>query len=82
MNYGGAPGGTLLLVGPVGHKITTLKLHYQDGRTTTIPLHQHWALYEIKPIDYTKGRRPKTLIGRNATGQQIATIRLPWEATR
>jgi hypothetical protein len=82
MNYGGAPGGTLLLVGPVGLKITTLQLRYEDGRTVTVPLHQHWALYAIKPIDYTKGRRPKSLIGKDTTGQRIATMRLPWEATR
>jgi hypothetical protein len=82
MNFGGAPGGTLLLVGPVGSQITTLELRYQDGRSATVPLHAGWALYEIAPADYVPGRRPQTLIGRDNSRQQIESQRLPWAPPR
>jgi len=78
MNFGGAPGGILLLVGPVGSEITTLELRYQDGRLATVPLHDGWTLYEVVPADYVEGRRPQTLIGRDSSGREIATERLPW----
>ena len=78
MNFGGAPGGILLLVGPVGSEITTLELRYQDGRLATIPLHGGWALYEVVPADYAEGRRPQILIGRDSSGREIATEPLPW----
>jgi hypothetical protein len=78
MNFGGAPGGILLLVGPVGSKIATLELRYQDGRLATVPLHGGWALYEVAPSDYVAGRRPTTLVGRDSSGRQIASSRLPW----
>ena len=78
MNFGGAPGGILLLVGLAGSEITTLELRYQDGRLAAVPLHDGWALYEIMPADYTAGRRPQILIGRDASGREIASQRLPW----
>jgi hypothetical protein len=80
MNFGGAPGGILLLVGPVGSKITTLELRYQDGRLATVPLHDGWALYEVAPADYAEGRRPQTLVGQDSSGREIASQRLPWTA--
>lgn len=78
MNYGGAPGGILLLVGPVGSKIATLQLRYQDGRVTQVPLHDAWALYEIATRDYKDGHRPETLTGHDRSGKRIAIKRLPW----
>jgi hypothetical protein len=78
MNFGGAPGGILLLVGPVGSQITRLELRYQDGRLATVPLHEGWALYEVVPADYAEGRRPQTLVGRDSAGREIASQRLPW----
>ena len=78
MNFGGAPGGILLLVGPVGSDIVKLELRYQNGRVATVPLHEGWALYEIERADYAEGRRPATLIGRDASGREIASQRLPW----
>jgi hypothetical protein len=80
MNFGGAPGGILLLVGPVGSDITKLELRYQDGRVATVPLHGGWALYEIVSTDYVEGRRPQILIGRDDSGLEIALQRLPWAA--
>lgn len=78
MNFGGAPGGALLLVGPVGSDIARLELRYEDGRVAPVPLNESWALLEVERGDYLPGRRPDTLIGRDATGRQIATERLPW----
>jgi hypothetical protein len=80
MNFGGAPGGVLLLVGRVGSEISTLELNYQDGRTVTVPLNDGWALYEVVRADYAEGRRPQVLIGRDASGNEIASKRLPWAA--
>ena len=80
MNYGGAPGGILLLLGQVGSKIARLELRYQDGRLVTVPLHDRWALYEVVPADYAEGRRPQTLVGRDSAGREIASQRLPWAA--
>jgi hypothetical protein len=78
MNFGGAPGGVLLLVGPVGSQVATLELRYQDDRLVTVPLHDGWAFYEVVPADYIQGRRPQTLIGLGASGGEIASQRLPW----
>ena len=80
MNFGGAPGGILLLLGQVGSKIARLELRYQDGRLVTVPLHDRWALYEVVPADYAEGRRPQKLVGRDSTGREIASQRLPWAA--
>ena len=77
-NYGGAPSGILLLVDPVGTKIATLQLRYEDGRVTQVPLHDGWALYEIATRDYKHGRRPETLIGHDRSGKRITIKRLPW----
>lgn len=78
MNFGGAPGGILLLVGPVGSDIANLELRYQNGRVATIPLREGWALYEVERADYAEGRRPEILIGRDVSGREIASQRLPW----
>lgn len=78
MQFGGAPGGVQLLVGPLGSEIAKLKLRYQDGRYQDIPLRDGWTLYEIAKADYTEGRRPAKLVGLDATGEEIATKRLPW----
>jgi hypothetical protein len=78
MNFGGAPGGILLLVGPVGADIAKLELRYQNGRVATIPLSDGWALYEVESADYAEGRRPEILIGRDVSGREIASQRLPW----
>ncbi|MDX6439556.1 MAG: hypothetical protein QOF45_2139 [Gaiellaceae bacterium] len=78
MNYGGAPGGILLLVGPVGSDIASLELRYQDGRRADVSLHDGWVLYEVEPRDYVTGRRPTVLLGRDANGREVASLRLPW----
>jgi hypothetical protein len=78
MNFGGAPGGILLLVGPVGSDIAKLEVHYQDGRVANVPLSEGWALYEVENRDYVEGRRPEILAGRDASGREIASERLPW----
>jgi hypothetical protein len=78
MNFGGAPGGVLLLVGPVGSDVATLELRYEDGRVRSIPLTDGWALSEIARADYRKGRRPEVLVGRDAAGKIIATKGFPW----
>jgi hypothetical protein len=78
MNFGGAPGGVLLLVGPVGSGIATLELRYGNGRVARVPLSDGWALFEVDRADYAQGRRPEILVGSDASGQQIAAERLPW----
>jgi hypothetical protein len=79
MNFGGgAPDGILLLVGPVGSDIAKLELRYQDGRVANIPLSEGWALYEVETADYVKGRRPEALIGRDTSGREVASERMPW----
>jgi hypothetical protein len=78
MNYGGAPGGILLLVGQVGSGVASLELRYEDGRRAGVPLHGGWALYEVDRRDYAEGRRPTTLVARDPTGRQIGSRRMPW----
>jgi len=81
MNFGGgAPDGILLLLGPVGSDIAALELRYQNGRIATIPLSDGWALYEVERADYVQGRRPEILVGRDVSGREIASERLPWAA--
>jgi hypothetical protein len=81
MNFGGAPGGILLLVGPVGSDVASLQLRYEDGRARTVPLHDGWALYEVDRADYAEGRRPERLVGRDAAGREVASERLPWSGS-
>lgn len=78
MNFGGAPGGVLLLVGPVGSGIAALELRYENGRVAPVPLSDGWAIFEVERADYVEGRRPQTLAGRDTSGREIATKRLPW----
>ena len=78
INFGGAPGGILLLVGPVGADIATLDLRYQNGRIATVPLSDGWALYEVEHSNYVEGRRPEVLVARDESGREIASKRLPW----
>jgi hypothetical protein len=79
MNFGGGPpDGILLLVGPVGAEVATLELLYEDSRTATVPLNDGWALYEVDRSDYRKGRRPELLVGRDSSGRETGTVRLPW----
>lgn len=82
MSFGGAPGGILLLVGPVGSRVATLELRYQNGRAAPVSPHRGWALYEVKRPDYHKGRRPEVLIGRDDSGRTITSKRLPWATTK
>jgi hypothetical protein len=78
MQFGGAPDGIQLLVGPVGTEIAALRVAYQDGRREEIPLNEQWALYEVVPADYVEGRRPVELTGLDGSGRVIARERLPW----
>lgn len=78
MQFGGAPSGIQLLVGPVGADVERLHLRYQDGRVVDVPLHDGWVLYEVAPRDYARGRRPAELIGRDRAGTVVATETLPW----
>jgi hypothetical protein len=78
MNFGGAPGGVLLLVGPVGSDLASIEARYENGRVDPVPLTEGWVLYEVEPADYLAGRRPEILVGRDASGRRIAAERLPW----
>lgn len=78
MQFGGAPGGIQLLVGPVGSEVATLRVAYEDGRRTSVPLTEHWALYEVAQADYAEGRRPIELIALDDHAREIARERLPW----
>jgi hypothetical protein len=78
MQYGGAPTGIQLLVGPVGVRIERLTVRYQDGRVNEVPLNEGWALYEIVRADYEVGRRPVELVGLDGAGEVVASERLPW----
>jgi hypothetical protein len=78
MNFGGAPGGVLLLVGPAGSEIARLELRYEDGRLVLVPVSEGWALFEIKQADYAQGHRPDLLIGRDKSGRVVASEHLPW----
>jgi hypothetical protein len=78
MQFGGAPTGVQLLVGPVGASIAELQVGFQDGRRDEVPLSEGWALYEVVRANYAEGKRPTELIGLDASGQVIARKRLPW----
>lgn len=78
MQYGGAPTGIQLLVGPVGADVERLQVRYQDGRVDPVAVKEGWALYEVEPADYAEGRRPAELIGLDDAGEVVARKRLPW----
>jgi hypothetical protein len=78
MQFGGAPGGVQLLTGRVGADIARLEVRYQDGRVRDALLKDGWALYAVARRDYAAGRRPAEIVGLDAAGKQVATVRLPW----
>ena len=78
MQFGGAPTGVQLLVGPVGAEIATLTVGFEDGRMEEMPIEDGWVLYEVARRDYAVGRRPVELVGRDSSGKEIASKRLPW----
>jgi hypothetical protein len=67
MQFGGAPTGVQLLVGPVGADIARLRVRFQDGRRADVPLSEGWALYEVVPANHAESKRPSELIGLDAS---------------
>ncbi len=59
-DLGGAPGGILLLGGPVGNHIAALELRYEDGRIANVPLYHGWALYEVNAPTTAKDAGPQS----------------------
>jgi hypothetical protein len=53
-----APGGILLLAGPVGGDVPTLEIRYQDGSVRSVPLREQRALFEVARRDYAAGAGP------------------------
>jgi hypothetical protein len=78
MALGGAPGGTLLLVGPVAPDVRRLELRYEDGRFARMPIREGHTLYEVVRADYREGRRPEVIVGRDSSGRIVAEQRLRW----
>jgi len=72
-NFGGAPGGVVLFVGPVGRDIAMLEMRYADGDHADIPLHEGWALYRVDETHYERGHLPIELVARDAHGHVIGT---------
>ena len=70
--------GMLFLWGEVGSRIVRLELRFDDGRVVRMPLGGHFTLYQVAHEDYAAGRRPRELIGRDATNHIIARERLPF----
>jgi hypothetical protein len=59
--------GIRYLEGHVGKRVTSLKLLFSNGSQEPLPLHHHWALYQINPDD-----PPVEIIARNKTGTVVA----------
>ena len=66
-----------VLSGPVGSRIASLELGFQDGTTRQLPLADHFTLYKIQPANFTPGHKPSTLIGRDNGGNIIARAAVP-----
>jgi hypothetical protein len=72
---GTAPHGWFLLDGPVGAKIYSLELRFEDGTHIAIPIQHGYILYQVNPQNFVSGHRPTELIARNAAGQILRTRR-------
>jgi hypothetical protein len=70
---GTAPHGWFLLDGPVGSKIRSLDLFFQDGTHVPIPIHRGYILYQVNPRNFVSGHRPTELVARNAAGRIVNT---------
>jgi hypothetical protein len=76
---GTAPHGWFLLDGPVGAKIHSLELRFEDGTHIAIPIQHGYILYQVNPRNFISGHRPTELIARNATGQILRTHRFGFQ---
>jgi hypothetical protein len=72
---GTAPHGWFLLDGPVGAKIHSLDLRFEDGTHTAIPIQHGYILYQVNPQNFVSGHRPTKLIAHNTAGQIVNTRR-------
>jgi hypothetical protein len=68
--------GMLLYWGVVGSKIKTVELRFEDGTQVALSIHEGFVLYQVRPSNFGRGRRPIELIGRDASRRSIATKRL------
>jgi hypothetical protein len=68
---GPAPDGLLLHWGPVGTRIDSLELRFEDGSRVAIPIHAGYILYQVSPHNYASGHRPTEVVARNAAGQIV-----------
>jgi hypothetical protein len=72
---GTAPHGWFLLDGPVGAKIHSLHLNFEDGTHIAIPIQHGYILYQVNPQNFISGHRPTELIARNTAGHIVNTRR-------
>ncbi|MDQ1462196.1 MAG: hypothetical protein QOI08_3680 [Actinomycetota bacterium] len=72
---GTAPHGWFLLDGPVGAKIHSLELRFEDGTHIAIPIQHGYILYQVNPQNFVSGHRPTELIARNTAGHIVNTRR-------
>ena len=68
--------GMLLYWGAVGSKIDMVQLRFEDGARVSLPIHEGFVLYQVKPYDFVAGRRPIELVARDRTGEVVASRRL------
>jgi hypothetical protein len=72
---GTAPHGWFLLDGPVGTKIHSLDLRFEDGTHTAIPIQHGYILYQVNPQNFVSGHRPTELVAHNTAGHIVNTHR-------
>jgi hypothetical protein len=72
---GTAPHGWFLLDGPVGAKIHSLELRFENGTHIAIAIQHGYILYQVNPQNFVSGHRPTALIARNAAGNIVRTRR-------
>jgi hypothetical protein len=68
--------GMLILWGSVGSKIETVELRFEGGTRIDLPIHEGFVLYQIRPANFVRGRRPIELVGRDRAGHVLTKRRL------
>jgi hypothetical protein len=66
------------VLGAAGANISHVQVRFSDGRSAPAPLREGAIFYLIPRPNYAAGHRPVELVGRDASGHNVARKRLPF----
>ena len=77
LGEGGPPGPPwAFFVGRVGNGVASVRLRYEDGTSSKVPLTSRYFLEVVTGLHTRRGHRPLIFLARDSTGHVVATERL------